>query len=73
MAPSWTTENEELLEKLRINCVNLSEYHRKRYYYFKGYSNFKPYRTRMVTSNEAEEVYAVLDEVLDTFATQEVL
>ena len=41
--------------------------------YFKGYSNFKPYRTRMVTSNEAEEVYAVLDEVLDTFATQEVL
>ena len=41
--------------------------------YFKGYSNFKPYRTRMVTSNEAEEVYAVLDEVLDTFATQEAL
>lgn len=23
----WTTEVEELLEKLRINCVNLSEYH----------------------------------------------
>jgi len=40
MSASWTTDNEELLEKLRINCVNLSEYHRKRYYYFKGYSKY---------------------------------
>ena len=30
----WTAEVEEILEKLRINCVNLSEYHRKRYYHF---------------------------------------
>ncbi len=36
----WTTEVEELLEKLRINCVNLSEYHRKRYYHFKGYGKY---------------------------------
>ena len=32
----WTAEVEEILEKLRINCVNLSEFHRKRYYHFKG-------------------------------------
>ena len=36
----WTMEVEELLEKLRINCVNLSEYHRKRYYHFKGYGKY---------------------------------
>lgn len=36
----WTSEVEELLEKLRINCVNLSEYHRKRYYHFKGYGKY---------------------------------
>lgn len=36
----WTLEVEELLEKLRINCVNLSEYHRKRYYHFKGYGKY---------------------------------
>ena len=37
---SWTAEVEEILEKLRINCVNLSEYHRKRYYHFKGYGKY---------------------------------
>ena len=36
----WTLEVEELLEKLRINCVNLSEYHRKRYYHYKGYGKY---------------------------------
>ena len=40
--------------------------------YFKGYDNFKPYRTRMVTSNCSSEVYNVLNEVLEKFATQEV-
>jgi len=36
----WTTEIENICEKLRINSVNLSEYHRKRYYYFKSYSKY---------------------------------
>lgn len=36
----WTTEVEELLEKLRINCVNLSDYHRRRYYHYKGYGKY---------------------------------
>ena len=40
--------------------------------YFKGYENFKPYRTRMVTSNCSSEVHNVLNEVLEKFATQEV-
>ena len=40
--------------------------------YFKGYENFKPYRTRMVTSNSSRKVHDVLDEVLEKFAAQEV-
>lgn len=36
----WTSEVEEICEKLRVNCVNLSEYHRKRYYYYKGYGKY---------------------------------
>jgi hypothetical protein len=36
----WTNEVEDILEKLRINCVNLSDYHRKRYYYYKGYGKY---------------------------------
>jgi len=32
----WTTEVEELLEKLQINCVNLSEYHHIFKYTIKG-------------------------------------
>ena len=35
--------------------------------YFKGYNNFKPFRTRMVTSNTAEEVFTVLNEVLEDY------
>ena len=38
--------------------------------YFRGYENFKPYRTRMVTSNCSSEVHNVLNEVLEKFATQ---
>ena len=39
-SPKWTNEVEDLCEKLRINCVNLSEYHRKRYYHFKSYGKY---------------------------------
>ena len=41
--------------------------------YFRGYKNFKPYRTRMVTSNHSQEIYDILNEVLQKFAPQEVL
>ena len=36
----WTTEAENIAEQLRINCVNLSEYHRKRFYYYKGFGKY---------------------------------
>ena len=35
--------------------------------YFKGYHNFKSFRKRMVTSNSTEEVYEVLNEVLEVY------
>lgn len=36
----WTDEVEGICEHLRINCVNLAEYHRKRYYHFKSYGKY---------------------------------
>jgi len=41
--------------------------------YFKGLDNFKPYRTRMVTSNRSEEVFQVCDEVLEAYAGEELV
>ena len=38
--------------------------------YFKGYHNFKPFRKRMVTSNSVEEVYTVLNEVLEVYGAR---
>lgn len=40
MSLKWTSEVESLCENLRINCVNLSEYHRRRYYRFKSYGKY---------------------------------
>jgi tRNA-dihydrouridine synthase len=35
--------------------------------YFKGLENFKPFRTRLVTTNSQEEVEQVLQEILETY------
>ncbi|MGM0635063.1 MAG: tRNA dihydrouridine synthase DusB [Bacteroidota bacterium] len=35
--------------------------------YFKGIPNFKPYRTRMVTSDDAKDVFQTFDEVAQEF------
>ncbi len=36
--------------------------------YFKGIPDFKPYRTKMVTSDDSMDVFGAFDEVLDRFA-----
>jgi len=36
----WSEETEDLLERLRVNCVNLSEYHRSRFYHFKSWNKY---------------------------------
>ena len=37
---NWNSDVMELLEKVRTNSVNLSEYHRKRALYFKSFSKY---------------------------------
>ncbi|UNY99755.1 tRNA dihydrouridine synthase DusB [Zhouia spongiae] len=39
--------------------------------YFKGIPNFKPYRQRLVTSDDAVDVFATMDEIIDTFSDVE--
>ena len=48
----------------------LGVFETRRHYtnYFKGIPNFKDYRTKMVTSNNASDVFNALDEVLDVFS-----
>jgi len=36
----YSDEVLDLLERLRINCVNLNQYHRQRYFYFKAYGKW---------------------------------
>ncbi len=40
MEHTWTDEIEQILEKLRVNSVNLSEYHRQQFYYWKSYGKY---------------------------------
>ena len=48
----------------------LGVFETRRHYtnYFRGIPHFKEYRMKMVTSDEAKDVFAVLDEVLDKFS-----
>ena len=51
----------------------LGVFETRRHYtnYFKGIPNFKEYRMKMVTSDEAEDVFAAFDEVLDKFGNHQ--
>lgn len=48
----------------------LGVFETRRHYtnYFKGIPNFKPYRTKMVTSDSASAVFETFDEVLQSFS-----
>lgn len=48
----------------------LGVFETRRHYsnYFRGIPNFKEYRTRMVTSDKASDVFAVFDEVSEVFS-----
>ena len=60
MAIDWKGEIQGVLETRR-HYTN----------YFKGIPNFKPLRTRMVTSNDSAGVYEVFDEIIEHFSAQE--
>jgi tRNA-dihydrouridine synthase len=38
--------------------------------YFRSLPDFKPYRTRLVEADAAQEVHAILDEIKDVFSLQ---
>lgn len=40
MTTGWNNNIIEILENVRVNCVNLSEYHRRTYFYYKSLSNY---------------------------------
>ena len=50
---------------------HLGVFETRRHYtnYFRGIPDFKPYRTRMVTSDDSQSVFDTLDEVLNTFGS----
>ena len=60
MAIGWKGETQGVLETRR-HYTN----------YFKGIPNFKPLRTRMVTSNESAGVFQVFNEILEQFSSYE--
>jgi len=51
----------------------LGVFETRRHYtnYFKGIPHFKEYRMRMVTNDDAKDVFAVFDEVLDKFSNHQ--
>jgi len=51
-----------------VEIVGVMEMRRHYTNYFKGIPDFKPYRMKMVTSDSAQDVYNVFDEVLQKFA-----
>ena len=53
----WKGERQGVLE-MRRHYTN----------YFRGYPNFKPYRTRLVETMELEELYGVLEEVMEEYS-----
>ena len=62
MAIEWKGENLGVLETRR-HYTN----------YFKGIPNFKPHRTRLVTSDSSSEVFQVLDEILEKFTINQLV
>ena len=48
----------------------LGVYETRRHYsnYFKGIESFKPFRTKLVTTETSEEVYEVLDSIVANFS-----
>lgn len=64
----WTTDLENVLDKIRINSTLLSEYHKERYYKYKGY--LKYFRIPTIVLSAFSSVFSV---GLHNFANQDVV
>jgi tRNA-dihydrouridine synthase B len=69
------TTKKHLDFSIRWKGDKLGIFEMRRHYtnYFKGLADFKPYRMRMVEANTAEEVYQILDEVVEVYSRVEVV
>jgi hypothetical protein len=54
---NWTSFNENILENIRLNSVMLSEYHKTRYLYLKGY--IKYFRIPLIILSSVNAVASV--------------
>ena len=54
---TWTTDLENVLDKIRINSTVLSEYHKERYYKYKGY--LKYFRIPTIIFSAFSSVFSV--------------
>ena len=57
MTDVWSDDIENVLENIRINCVLLSENHKKRYYLFKSY--LKYFRIPLICLSAMNSIFAV--------------
>lgn len=53
----WSDDIENVLEKIRENCILMSDYHKTRYYYFKGL--LKYFRIPTIILSAANSVFSV--------------
>lgn len=62
-----TKEHLEMSLKWKNEVLAINEMKRHYTNYFKGIPDFKPYRTKLVTSMNLEEIWATLDEIAEKF------
>lgn len=70
MAERVAAAREHFERALRWKGEKLAIFETRRHYtnYFKGIPNFKPFRTQLVTANEAQLVFETLDRIEEDFA-----
>lgn len=63
---------QHLLHSIEWKGAKLGILEMRRHYtnYFRGFPHIKPYRARLVTSNDPADVFAVLDEIEETYREQ---
>ncbi len=54
------------------NVLGVLEMRRHYHSYFKGFFNFKPFREKLVTTNEPETILALLEEILEVYSGEPV-
>jgi tRNA-dihydrouridine synthase len=77
LAPPTITERVDMcrahfIKSMEWKLGRLGIFEMRRHYsnYFKGLDHFKDYRTRLVTSESADEIHGILDEVKDRYEPQ---